>query len=192
MKDKFLGSRFTVLPLHAAPVEATESVRSDLRRKFQMGAYREAYMALPRWQEMFAMQIMALTYVDETKDPDRRRFDTGAAMIYGVIDMLNETVEALALAAFESMKDEDREELVSHLAAQLRKQKNVDAVTDLGKKAIARVVGVLVDRELEAMQDVLLHRIAELVASQWETQIEAVVRRKVDEALAKVKAEIAK
>jgi hypothetical protein len=106
--------------------------------------------------------------------------------------MAHEAVETFALEAFKALPEAERVELAQLIAGRLRKPSSIDSVTADGAAAIKRLIGVLVDRELEASRDVLMHRIATLVAERWEAEVEAVVGKKLAEAVVKIKAEMAR
>lgn len=104
--------------------------------------------------------------------------------------MVDEAVEGFAFEAFKALPEKDQQELAQLIAGRLRNPASIDSVTAQGRAAIHKVIAVLVERELEASRDVLMHRIATLVAEKWETEVEAVVGKKMAEAIAKVKAEM--
>jgi hypothetical protein len=109
-----------------------------------------------------------------------------------VKQMVEDSVESFAIEAFKALPEKEREELSQLIAGRLRKPSSIESVTAEGAIAIRKVVSVLVERELEASRDVLMHRIAVLVAERWEAEVDAVVGKKLSEAVAKVKAEMSR
>jgi hypothetical protein len=135
---------------------------------------------------------LAASYYEAHPDGDLPGLKNAILPYQEITRMAQEAVDTFALEAFKALPEKDQEELAQLIAGRLRKPASIDSVTAEGAAAIKRLIGVLVDRELEASRDVLMHRIATLVAERWEAEVEALVGKRLAEAVAKIKADMAR
>ena len=119
------------------------------------------------------------------------RYDDSGKPVYRlstfteVLMVIEETSADLAVLVFKELPEEDRKELARVMAERLKKPASLEQVLEHGRRAMQTIIGELVDRELEANAPVLMHRIVEMVEARWEAEVETVVRKKVEAALAK-------
>ncbi len=108
-----------------------------------------------------------------------------------VFTVMSDTVASLAIAVFTELSPSERQDLARLVTDRLKKPASLEQVGNQGRSILQVLVGTLVEAEVEALRPVLEHRVKELVRDRWEKEVDALVRVRLDAALAKVKKELA-
>ena len=105
---------------------------------------------------------------------------------------IDQATSELAIVVFHELETKDRQELARIVLDRLRKPASLEQVAVKGRSAMQTIIAQLVEQELDVQRPMLVARIEKLVAERWEKEVEDVVRKRVDAAIAKVKAEVAR
>jgi hypothetical protein len=109
----------------------------------------------------------------------------------GMIQMQDHHVRKYLDESWSLLTDADRAELSKRFNDRIKKAvQGVGAFDRIVGDAIAERIAVLAEEEVARLSSVLAERVIRLVRERWETQVEQIVRARVDAAIAKIKREV--
>jgi hypothetical protein len=147
--------------------------------------FKQYVMDMPR-------PVAALAIAAATKKLETEPGDSTFGIFLEIEEMVTASTELFVVEVLKSLPEKDREALAQLIADRLRKPQSLDQVQATGRSAIKLVIEQLVANEINAGLEVQRARIAKLVADAWESEVGAIVRKKLADAVAKVKAEFAR